>query len=345
MGRRTATETLSRLVVAFLKQRTWTQKQLEAECAVTARTVRKCLFDLLAAGMPLERSDEPPHVYWAVPSSWPPRGGRGLESVDGEAVARLVARLPRSSEREAVLAKLVVPAFGSSLPANQAEDRARGAVLATLEDAARRGAAVRMGYYSASRRADSTRVASVQRVVYGDRPRFVAHCHSSSQLKWFRVDRVHGAAIDTGEPFVRVEEGELTRFLRDSMDGYHAGGESLTCELWLRAAESRWVLDHMPYERGTAIVSFTSDGAHVVLRTAALDVLARYLVGLGDAARALGPPKLTQRVVELAQASLRAHDAPAHARSPRPLRSTRGARVTPLTSEGSETAQARRKDA
>lgn len=344
MGRRTATETLSKLVVAFLKQRTWTQRQLEAECAVTARTVRKCLFDLVAAGMPLERSEEPPHVYWAVPATWPPRGGRGLEHIDGEAVARLVARLPRSSEREAVLAKLVVPAFGSDLAPNPVEDRARGAVLATLEDAARQGVPVLMAYHSASRRADSVRVASVQRIVYGDRPRFVAHCHTSAQLKWFRVDRVHSATLDAHQPFVRTDAAELAQFLRESMDGFHAGGRSVTCELWLRAAEARWVIDHMPYERDTALVSFDSSGAHVVLRTAALDVLARYLVGLGDAARVVAPAELERRVVELAQASLRVHDAPAHARSARPLRATRGARPELGATATSERATARRKN-
>lgn len=311
MGRRTGTETIAHLVVAFLQQATWRQKELEGICGVGARPIRRALLDLAAAGVPLEREEDSPHVFWSVPAGWPGQGARagGLDGLDVSAVARLVARLPRSQARERALAKLVAPAFGLAAVPNVQEDRVRDQILHVLEDGVRQRVPVLMGYYSASRDADSVRTASVQRIVYGDHPRFIAHCHTSSRLKWFRADRVKSARLEAAGAFQAVEDAEVMAFVRESMDGFRSDTAAMTCELVIRPREARWALPHMPYDPQSALVTSTPEGAHVVLRTAALEVLARYLVGLGNAVRVIAPERLRELVVGLARGALTAQGA------------------------------------
>jgi predicted unusual protein kinase regulating ubiquinone biosynthesis (AarF/ABC1/UbiB family) len=42
--------------------------------------------DLASAGVPLEREEDPPHVYWSVPRDWPAPGARlgAIEGVEGD---------------------------------------------------------------------------------------------------------------------------------------------------------------------------------------------------------------------------------------------------------------------
>ncbi|HQY60365.1 MAG TPA: WYL domain-containing protein [Polyangiaceae bacterium] len=309
MGRRTGTETIAKLFVAFLQQATWSQKDLERRCDIGVRAVRKALLDLQDAGVPLEREEDPPHVYWSVPRDWPAPGARlgALEGLESDTVARLIARLPRSREREAVLAKLMPPVLGRSTPAthsNTAEERVREAVFRALEQGLRDRVALTMGYFSAVSGRDSLRTVSVQHLAYGDRPRFVAHCHTTDSLRWFRADRVHSAKLEPGAAYRAVEAAVLEPFVAESMDGFRGGGEAVTCEVVIRAAEARWALSHMPYEPKSAVVTAGPEGSRVLLRTAGLEVLARYLVGLGAAARVVSPPELRERVVELAREAL-----------------------------------------
>ena len=100
MGRRSATETLGAIYQAFLRQRTWVQAELAADVGVAVPALRRHLDELCRRGMPLDREEDHPHVYWSVPKDWFP-GGVAFEA--GEAARLLVqlARLPRSAERDA----------------------------------------------------------------------------------------------------------------------------------------------------------------------------------------------------------------------------------------------------
>ncbi len=348
MGRRTGTETIAKLFVAFLQQATWSQKDLERRCGVGVRAIRKALLDLQEAGVPLEREEDPPQVYWSVPRDWPAPGARlaGIEGVEADTVARLVARLPKSREREAVLAKLVPPVLGRAhaasapgaivLKPNAAEERVREQVFSALERGLAERVPVRMGYFSAKSGRDSLRTVSVQHIAYGDRPRFVAYCHSTDSLRWFRADRVRTAKLEPAgaAPAYRAVDPEaLAAYIAESMDGFRGHGAAVTCEVVIRADEARWALAHMPYDADSALVTNEAEGSRVVLRTAGLEVLARYLVGLGEAARVLSPPELRDRVLHLARGALHANggDAPVDvAKAPknggevRPLRRAKG---------------------
>lgn len=311
MGRRTGTETIAKLFVAFLQQATWTQKDLERRCGVGVRAIRKALLDLQDAGVPLEREEDLPQVYWSVPRDWPAPGARlaGIEGIEADTIARLVARLPKSREREAVLAKLVPPVLGATaaMKPNAAEERVREQVFGALEQGLRERAPVRMGYFSAQSGRDSLRTVSVQHIAYGDRPRFVAHCHSTDSLRWFRADRVRSVKLEPTGAYRLVDSAALAAFIKESMDGFRGGGSAVICEVVIRADEARWALPHMPYEPESAIVTLEPDGSRVVLRTAGMEVLARYLVGLGEAARVVSPPELRDRVRALARGALAAN--------------------------------------
>ena len=74
MNRRSEADTPARLLVAFLRQRTWSQAELAREVGIEVRAVRRRLNELRAAGVPLEDDEDRPHVYWSVPKRWFPGG-------------------------------------------------------------------------------------------------------------------------------------------------------------------------------------------------------------------------------------------------------------------------------
>ena len=74
MGRRTSSATVTKNIMALLDQPTWTQASLARRVGVKARTIRTHLNDLVEAGVPLEREEDHPHVYWSVPRGWFPGG-------------------------------------------------------------------------------------------------------------------------------------------------------------------------------------------------------------------------------------------------------------------------------
>lgn len=72
MGQRGTTETVIGIYQAFLARRTWKQAELARELGVSTEAVRRVLLELLEKGMPLERQEDPPQVFWSVPKSWFP---------------------------------------------------------------------------------------------------------------------------------------------------------------------------------------------------------------------------------------------------------------------------------
>ncbi len=93
MGRRTSSETIAKIIMALLERRTWTQAALARRVDVKPRTIRTQLLDLLQAGVPLEREEDHPHVYWSVPRGWFP-GGHVLDDEQIAQHALSVAPLP-----------------------------------------------------------------------------------------------------------------------------------------------------------------------------------------------------------------------------------------------------------
>lgn len=261
--------------------------------------MRRHLDDLLLAGWPLEREEEHPHVYWSVPRGWFP-GGLLLESAETAALLHLLLRVPTGPEHALLLKavtsrapKLLADAVERVVPPRSSEVAEH--YLPLLLDAVAGRLALRMRYFTASRGALTTRAVSVQRVLVGPPTRFIAWCHTSQALRWFRLDYASEVAKDAAD-FHEVDDDEVDAVLHSSVDGYQ--GKQLThVAFFVRDPDARWVAGNLPDGLlGTSV----EGGLLVEAETAGLLPVARFVVGLGASAECRSP-ELRSLVRELAE--------------------------------------------
>lgn len=304
MGQRSATESLAAVVQAFLTQRTWKQAELARHVDIGVPALRKHLLSLQAAGVPLSDEKDPPHVYWSVPKTWFP-GGVLIPSIEVETLLRHLARLPRSKDRDRLL-RLVVDASHQQLPSVIPRDSSDGEErhLAVIETAAARSKPLRFRYYSASRGADGLREASVHRVFVGPPARFVATCHRSGSLKWFRVDNVTDSSVDDQAKFRPVEDAELDTVVAGSLEGFMGEGPKEAHAFFVREPDARSVVKNLL--QGMRVED-ARGGVRIRIETTAIMRLARYVVGLGAAAT-VETESLRAAVRELAAGVLTANE-------------------------------------
>ena len=304
MGTRSSTETIVAILKAFLDQRTWTQAALARHVGVSSAAAQKCLAELQKHGVPLTSEKDHPHVYWSVPRSWYP-GGVLFTGEQITQILRQLARLPKSKARNQLTEVLLkfLPSRTLADAIIPPETTAREEQLLPLvEDAAEEQQSLRFRYFSARRGSESVRHASVHRVVLGPPARFVATCHRSNTLKWFRIESMSEGSLDQSEPFRAADPKAVDAHIRASLDGFHEGGVVDEHAFFVREPEARWVarnlIDAMRCEEQPG-------GIRVSVRTAGLQRLARYVVGLGAAAKPL-TAQLEQAVVTLARGALAA---------------------------------------
>jgi predicted DNA-binding transcriptional regulator YafY len=313
MGTKTAGESIAAIIQAFLKRRTWSQAELARVVDLGVPALRKRILDLQSAGMPLVDEKEHPHVYWSVPKNWFP-GGVALEGKDLEVLLRLLARMPKSRERDRLINLTLESLPGNAVaapPSDAVMTRAASdpeeKFLDAVEDAARRRKPLRFRYYSASRGSDTWRHASVHRVVVGPPARFVAVCHRDEKLKWFRIDNVVDAAVDPSVGWKDARTTEVDDLVASSLDGFHdptAKRERHT--FFVREPEARWVRKNLL--EGMKAEDDRSGGIRVSAMTTAVNRLARYVVGLGEAAHA-ETKALREEVLRLARGASAANQA------------------------------------
>jgi predicted DNA-binding transcriptional regulator YafY len=307
MGQRAAHETFITIVGAFVAQKRWTQAALAREAGVSTEAVRKHLTQMKADGWPLQEEKDPPHVVWRMPPNWYP-GVLALTAEEVPDLLRLLARSPRSTARERLLRvvhqrlplKSSGPPFEAAVQApelSQEEEQ----WIALLEDAAAKKVAVRMHYTTASRRDDSTRHVSVHLVEVSAYPRFLATCHNSDRLKWFRVAGVSNARLDRADAYREHDAERIAAFQHATVGGFHEEGPTVRCTFFVRQPEAAWVkrnlLRGMKHETA-------SDGIRVTIDTAAVHVVARFVVQLGEAARPESA-ELADRVSTIAHGALK----------------------------------------
>lgn len=303
MGQRAASETLCAIIVAFWKQRVWSQADLARETGVGTRAVRRVLDELTAAGWPFEREEDHPHVYWSTPSGWFP-GGVLLEPRDAGALLRVLARVGPSKERAQLVERLskgapalIAGALERIVPPRVSEIEEQ--LLPTVLDALAGQRALRVRYHTASRGSFGHRTVSVQRVLMGPPARFIAYCHLAKELRWFRLDSAASATIDDSVRFHSVDDREVDALLSKSVDGFH-GKERVRVAFFVRDPDARWVAQNLPEGlRGTV----EDGGLYVEAETAGMLPVARFVVGLGDAAECR-TPELAAKVEELARGAL-----------------------------------------
>ncbi|MFO0726429.1 MAG: hypothetical protein U1E65_21765 [Myxococcota bacterium] len=103
MDSRSSSTSAVRIFQAFLRQRTWPQAALAREVGIGAAQLKRLLEGLEQDGvLPLEREVDHPHVYWSLPKGWFP-GGVFYQGSEVESLLRLLARSPKSKERDKLI--------------------------------------------------------------------------------------------------------------------------------------------------------------------------------------------------------------------------------------------------
>lgn len=303
VGQRSRTETVATVLAALLVNRSWSQADLAREAGVRTEALRKLLEELRASGVPLVSEKDHPHVYWSVPKTWFP-GGVLFKQEDVPELVRQLRKLPRSKVRERLLAVV-----GQQLPGRVT----RGTSIATrsttdqeeqyapiVEDALEKKVSLWMRYFTASRGTISERYVSVHAVDVGPPARFIAVCHRNGDLRWFRVDCVTSARLEGNEPFRDAPSTDIDTFRAASLDGFKGEGPAATHSFFVRTPESRWVANNLL--EGMRAETLPG-GVRIHVQTSAVVRLARFVVGLGDAARA-EDAALSKAVADLAQGAL-----------------------------------------
>jgi predicted DNA-binding transcriptional regulator YafY len=310
MGRRGATETLAQVMLRLLEKRRFVQSELARDVGITVEGLRKVLGDLREAGVPLRAERDGAFVVWTVDAGWFP-GAVAFAKDDAVALLRMLLRVPAGAQRDAFVARLLAMPEGKSLSAvrsvvatpQMAEDEAR--YLERLEEAGARRTVVSIKYSSTT--ADSMprwRSVSVQRVFPPPRSYVLAWDHDRGELRWFNLHRV-GGVQDRGDlRFVARPDDELRAKVDDSA-GFFAGGEREALVFCVRDDAWRWARDHLP-AKPTKCEPAGDGWTRVTVQTAGRRVLARFLVGLGDAARAESEG-LRDEVRSTAEGALRAN--------------------------------------
>ena len=288
---------------AFVDRKRWRQAELARRLEMTVPALRKHLT-LMTKLLPLQSVTEHPDVFWFLPNDWRPEG-IVLRGTDGAALLRILARAPRSAERDRLLAlllgkdrRLLAPTRVAASPMSVDEDR----FLSLVEDAGSKLTPLRMKYSSARRGDTDWRVVSVARIMPGPPSRFLGVCHRSNELRSFRVSSIQAAQLDPNEAHREPSERELAQRIAKSVDGYFDGTEGEEVFV-VRGEKIRWVAHNLPPGvRGDV----TADGSfRVTASTAGLAVVAPFVVGLGEAAVCETAP-LAAAVKELAEGALKA---------------------------------------
>ncbi len=304
MGQRSNSETTVAILKAFLDRRTWKQADLARLVGVQTATIRKQLEELRATGIPLTDEKEHPHVYWSLPKSWYP-GGVLFSGPQVTELFRQLSRLPKSKARDQLIDTVLqfLPSREAGAEIVPAETTPREEQhLPVIEDSARQKSPLQFRYFTTGRGSEGMRHASVHRVVLGPPARFVATCHRSGDLKWFRVENVSDARLDGEQPFRGADSKRVDAHLRASLDGFHEGGAPVKHVFFVSDPDARWVARNLMEEMAAEEVP---GGIRVTLETSALKRLARFVVGLGVAAKPLSS-ELEGQVAALAKGALEA---------------------------------------
>jgi predicted DNA-binding transcriptional regulator YafY len=251
-----------------------------------------------------------------VPKSWYP-GGVLLTSEQVTEVFRQLSRIPKGRARNELLESILkfLQARGGEAAVIPASSTAReDQYVPIIEDAANQSIPLQFRYLTTTRGKEALRQASVHRVLVGPPARFVATCHRTGGLKWFRVENVSDAKLDVREPFRAADPKAVDAHLRASLDGFHDGGPPVKKVFFVSDPDARWVarnlMDGMECED-------VPGGIRVTLDTSATRRLARFVVGFGAAAKPL-TPELAREVVALAEGALKAVDESADAKASSP---------------------------
>jgi len=307
MGKKSGSETAVGVLQAFRRRRHWRQAELARVLEVTVETVVRVIRELCDAGVPLTRDEsDRPQVWWTVPRDWAP-AGIFFPKEQTPALLRALMRSPRGKERGALLDHAVRNAPRVVSNHEQATSPSLSvpeeAWLQVVEESASKRSPLGMRYFSAHRGASEWRYVSVQRVMTGPPSRFVAVCHRTRKLKWFRVENIAMANVEPPADYRKHDPDAVREFIEASIDGFHGDGEAKHSTFLVLDPDALWVRHNLL--EGMRIDPNESVGraVRVHCETAGVVRVARFVVGLGAAARA-ETPELAACVRDLARGAL-----------------------------------------
>jgi predicted DNA-binding transcriptional regulator YafY len=307
MGQRSGTRSVAAVMAAFIERKTWTQADLSRAVGLERpEALRNVLRELVEIGVPLESERAHPHVYWRVSRDWVP-GGVLFKTEHVPDLLRQLSHLARSKVRDRLLSIVMdqLPARGKltarapvvSRSASENEEQ----FVPIVEDAAARKVPMFMKYLTGSRGGKvSERHVSVHMIEIGPPARFIATCHTNGDLRWFRVEGIVRARVDDNATFRPCAPDEINAFRTASLDGYKGGGPAVACSFFVRDPESSWVTNNLL--EGMSVETLHG-GIRVTIETSGVLRLARFVVGLGEAAHP-ETTALAREVVDLARGAL-----------------------------------------
>lgn len=283
MGKRSGTETVLGILDAFGTRKRWRQAALAKHLGVEPPALRRHMTEI-ARLFPLTSVKDHPDVFWEMAPSWHPAGIL-LRREDAAALVRVLARSPRGHERELLLKRLLERQ--PKVPSPSRIEVARLSVeedelLSIVEDAATKRIVLKMKYFSQRSGDSRERHASIARVLPGPPSRFLAVCHRSEELRYFRVSNLARATLDASEVFREANEREVEKRLRESVDGWFEPAEG-EVSFVVRSPDSRWVGRNLV--SGMRAESLEDGGIRVIASGSGLARAARFVVGLGAAAQ------------------------------------------------------------
>ena len=307
MSRSKTITLLAGLYEAFADRKTWQQAELARRTGASVERLRAALDALEAWGWPLEREEEPPHVYWSVPNTW---GGGGFTLPEDRIpdLLRLLAYLPDSPRRARVLAlfdgmnALSPQEVLRAVHEREGLDAQAEAFLEQIEQGIHDERSVEIEYYSRHRGELEWREVSPQRVVVEGPHRFVALCHRSGQPKWFRLDQVRGCRAPLEPSWTGMSPEAIDDFISSSISGFIGEEPSREHAFTVPNPAARWVKGILPAPMQHRPVA---EGIRVEVETRSVKQVARFVLTLAGAARDL-TPELEEEVRKSAQAVLEA---------------------------------------
>jgi proteasome accessory factor C len=218
--------------------------------------------------------------------------GGGGERGDGDAVARLIAKIEDAAGAVGA---------SSAQVAIQIENQGAGGTAAALNAALTAGRRVHLRYYVPGRDEETERDVDPMRLLVVDgRTYLEGWCRSAEGVRLFRLDRV--LAVDVLDvPASVPEEAEP----RDVDAGLFRASESdVLAELELTPA-ARWVAEYYVCE---SITELPGGRLRVGMRTPNTAWVRRLALRLGEDARVVAPAELADEVSSAASATLALYD-------------------------------------
>ncbi len=310
VGARAATESVIAVFVAFRRQRVWVQARLAEQLGVSVKSLKRCLVNMSLAGVPLTHEEDDiagrKQILWTMTPAWYPDGILLCPNIFQELV-ELVKHAPQSPQREDLLQSLFK--YSSSLVEHEGWcpgefSRRDEEHLRLLEKAWATTRELKLRYAS-SRSGVRERLVTVCHVSTGIPVRFLALDHESAEYRWFRLDAVVEAMLSSTEGR-EVDSLEVERIVSESVDGFHDGAEAREHRFLVRYPEASWVRHNL---LESMVPKTTDKGVIISAKVAGANNIARFVVGLGEAATPL-TEELRKEVRRLAEGALKGLDNP-----------------------------------